>query len=337
MKYYNPEGTIRQESLRRLSVFIQNPGRFSLLVLGGRGTGKKSAIQWAYNEAKAQRDDVEDLCMKGDQPTFVSASEMPQTSEELVQLLAENKHKTLVVADIEKIGQRQELLFEAMSTTDGKFGFGDKTFAVRVVFTSSLPADQLRSDQTLLSGKFWDRISQLSVRMPSYLDEPNNIIKDFNSTWDKMEFFKISPEWLSARPKNTKLQMWLEDGASRFEGGFRDLDKIVVLYFNYRLFHYSDSKRILEGVENKVVKDVREDFGTIQLNKEEYDGLSVFRMDSESSWSELEDAFRDQFYRWAKAKYKTMSQIKRNLDISISTFKDQKRERIQARRARKKA
>ena len=316
MKYYNPEGAIRQESLRRLSVFIQNPGRFSLLVLGGRGTGKKSAIQWAYDETKAQRDDVEDLCMKGDQPTF--------------------EHKTLVVTDIEKIGEKQDLIFEALSTTDGMFGFGDKTYAVRVVFTSSLPANQLRSDQTMLSGRFWDRISQLSVRMPSYLDESANIIKDFKCTWDKMEFFKISPKWLAEKPHNTKLQMWLEDGASRFEGGFRDLDKIVVLYFNYRLFHYSNHKRILEEVENKVVSDVRKDFGSIQLNKEEFDGLSVFRMDSESSWSELEDAFRDQFYRWAKAKYKTMSQIRQNLDISISTFKDQKKERIEARRAKNK-
>ena len=132
-------GKIRKKEYEKLKVFLRNPGRFCLFVLGASGTGKHYAIELAFNELK-KNDKLQIDCFK--ELTFIDALEFPNGKEELNLLFKENEHHVLVIEDVEHLNnEQQELLFSALSTTDGKLGVTDKV-EIRVVFTSSIHIDR---------------------------------------------------------------------------------------------------------------------------------------------------------------------------------------------------
>ena len=44
-----------------------------------------------------------------------------------------------------------------------------------------------------------------------------------------------------------------------FEGGFRDLDKLACMYFNYRILFYEERKSILDDIERKIVESIKDE------------------------------------------------------------------------------
>lgn len=320
---------IRGDSYEKLIHFLMNPGRFSVLVLGGRGTGKKTAIQYCYGEAREfssgwAEDKKKSMCLYDKTPLFVEPKEIPIDSDKLDALLKKWNNKTVVLQNVDELSDEQErLLFEAMSTGNGKFGLGSKTNEVRMVFTSSKPVKNLREDEHYMTGIFWDRISQLAVSLPDYQLEPQNILPDFSATWENMSFSKLEGIGkLGTVPRNAILEGFLEDNASKILGGFRDLDKVAVLYLNYRLLYYGEARATFEEKENVVARSTKEDFWKLQLKAIEDDEFVEFRMDSKPSWTELHDSFKIQFRNWAQKKYGSLGKASKKLDIPYDTLKD---------------
>ena len=309
----------RKEAYQKLKVFLANPGKFCLIVLGSRGVGKHFAIESVFEEITSTN---KKHCLEG--LKFIDANDFPENAEKLNELFKVNSFKTVVIEDVEELtNEQQKLLFKALSTTDGTFGISEK-FNLRIVFTSSKDIDKLRTDNDLLLGVFWDRISQLIVELPSYKKDAESIIQDFYCTWEKMRFENIKKyEHFSDTPKNAILEKYLEDNAGKFEGGFRDLDKIACMYFNYRIFHYGDGKKILDETEKKVVASVKEDFfSKSQMQGSSGNDESIFQFELGLTHQELLGKYKMQLRRWACKEFGTIQKAEEKLGFKTGTMKN---------------
>jgi len=318
MSYF---GKKRDEANKKLDVFLRNPGRFCLMVLGDRGTGKHFAIESAFEKVKTQVND--ELCLSS--LNFIKAKEVPSEKEKINDWLGKYDFSTVVIEDVEELTKDQELLlFEALSTTDGSFGIDEKVFKIRMVFTSSLDCDSLREDGVYLTGLFWDRISQLIVELPSYKIEPENIVSDFKATWKKMKFGEIEGyEHLALIPNYFLLESTLENNAEKFEGGFRDLDKFACMYFNYRIFHYDDKKKIEDNIEKLVVESVKSDFfSKSQLHSISGNDNSTFKFEIGLNHKELLTKYKIQLRKWAVKQYKSVGNAEKQLGFKKGSMKN---------------
>ncbi|WP_318640096.1 hypothetical protein [Flavobacterium ardleyense] len=313
----------RESSLDKLKVFLINPGMFSLMVIGDRGVGKRYSIEKVFNDLQEYyKDDLEEKCLK--ELNFVEANSINK-KEDFDKLFEENEFKTLVFEDIDELDEELEkLLFVALSTTDGTFGIKNK-YNLRIVFTSNKSADDLRADGVCLTGILWDRISQLIVEFPSYKTDNSTIQKDFEITWKKMKFENLNEyKTLSSIPRNAKLQRFLEVQSPNFEGGFRDLDKIACLYFNYRIYHYKDRRKIDETLEDQVYRSVVNDF----LSKTQMQGnlgndYSVFEFKKDKTHQELLGDYKIQLRKWAINTYGgTIANAERKLGLKPGSMKN---------------
>lgn len=331
-----PQRVLAYEKLR---TFISNPGMFALMVLGSRGTGKRFAIERAFENVRESLNDdqINELCMT--ELRFVTPYDIPRLNEpsynnnnKMDTFLSENNNMTVVLEDVEGLDSEQEYcLFNALSTKDGKYGIKSKHARVRFIFTSSKPVDELRSNEAQISNILWDRISQLVVEFPSFKTESKEIYSDFVSIWNKMNFSNIKKyNGLDKCPQSERMKSFIENNADKFEGGFRDLDKIAILYFNYRIYYYHDSRKINDDIEEMVFRDMKNDFfGRSQL-KEEPKGIeNIF--DFDNNYNTLEDitsAFKVQLRKWALSKYPTLGLAAKKLDCSIHTLKNYREEAI---------
>ena len=220
---YQHEPTKRREVIKKLEGYLLNPGRFSVLVLGLHGTGK---THWLHclQEAHKELD-----CLSGiiSVNARLAQDERQDYWQEKIQ---QASGKLLLIEDVEKLSQEtQEILFEGISTDrKGRVGFGKKEVELRVAFTSTYDIKTLR-DTDQLSNKFFDRIAQFVVRFPTYLDtKSEGVWQDFLESWKKMNFQE------QTKPPH-RLKDWVEYNAYKFNGNFRDLDKIIINWHNCRL------------------------------------------------------------------------------------------------------
>lgn len=328
-------GQKRIEAFEKLKCFLSNPGMFSLVVLGSRGSGKHFSIEKAFAHLKENIEDEpkKELCLE--EIKFVSALDFPKDKEGLDELFQSNISKTLVIEDFETLNELQKLLLlDALSTVNGKFGISEKV-DIRILFTSSEKIDSLRTVTDATSLLLWDRISQLVVEFPSFQEEGTNILIDFENTWTKMAFHKLEKfKQLAAYPGLTQLEVFLENKKAEFVGGFRDLDKIACLYFNYRIYHYGEKRKIDNAIEEKVFEDVKADFsGKTQMNEEDNTAAFIFdfnevKSSNNSQYPSLDDfniQFRIQLRKYL-TEYKkwSLSKAATNLDCSIHTLKNYK-------------
>lgn len=323
-------GKQRTSAFNKLKVFLANPGKFCLIVLGERGSGKHYAIESAFDEINKSAD--KELCLKG--LKFLDPSEIPDQADTLNKLFKEHQFKTIVIEDVEELkDEQQKLLFKALSTKDGTFGISE-SYKLRIVFTSSKEIESLRTDNDLLLGFFWDRISQLVVEFPSFKMEGENVIRDFYSTWKKMKFQETDNfKHLGGIPKNVRLESFLEDNVHVLEGGFRDLDKIACLYFNYRIFHYGKQKKITDEIERLVIDSVKDDFlSRSQMKGSSVNDQSVFRFEIGLNHQELLSKYKAQLRRWAVKEYGTISKAEAKLGFGAGTMKNYKEKKIAIKR-----
>ena len=313
----------REQSYKKLKNFMINPGRFSLTVLGDRGVGKKHAIKKVYQDLEKNKNNYD--CLAG--INFIDAIKFPDSPKRIDNLLKKNQMQILVVEDVDLLKtDQQRLLFKAMETLDGYFGIKSKSFKLRIVFTSSAPIESLRTTQEHLLGYFWDRISQLIVYFPNFEEESALVVSYFKSIWKKMKFEEIKDfKHLSSTPSLARLESFLENNCAVFEGNFRDLDKLAIMYFNYRIFHYNDSKKISKDIEEKVLTSVKNDFlEKSQLKTPTHNDLSYFKIREGFTMEELKKQFRNRVKEWGKNKYKTITAAEEKLGLSAGTMKNYK-------------
>jgi hypothetical protein len=314
----------RDEAIAKLKVFLTNPGMFCLIVIGERGVGKRYSIEKAFESIKIENEKLlEEKCLTGLE--FVDASSLA-CGHNFDVFFNQYKNKTLVIDDIDQLHEElQKTLFLALSTTNGKFGTNNN-IPLRLLFTSNKSADELREDGKHLTGILWDRISQLIIEIPSYKIDNSTIQKDFIATWKKMKFEKLEDfKPFATIPSNTKFQKFLDDKSPNFEGGFRDLDKVACLYFNYRIYHYGLKRKIDDNIENMVVNSVIDDFSSkLKTQNNIENELSNFKIIENTLYKELERKFKIQVKQWGKKKHHTISNAEKKLGLGQGTMKNWK-------------
>ncbi len=276
----NTQPQKRRKEIKLLEAYITNPGRFSILILGDRGTGKKKWINTIFDKYKPK--DAPDKAI-----IINSIGALPSTEYWTKQFDKANKG-ILLVNDVEQLSkENQEILFDGIGTQDGKYGFNTKEYEIRIIFTSSLSIAALRDTEKYLTHKFFDRIAQLVVRFPNFNECANTISKDFKITWSKFEFKEV--------PYPEALEHWLQTNAQRLHGNFRDLDKLCIVWNNYQLMGYSEDV-ILKNIKN----DFFEYYRFPEANKEDVIELHFSR--EESYQNALHD-FKSKYKAWAKKEF----------------------------------
>lgn len=279
---YQDEPPERAKAIKKLEGYLRNPGRFSILMLGLHGTGKThwlTTLQQAHNTAD---------CLTG--TVIVNAGLAMHTSQDYWEEQFEKaRGKLLVVEDIDKLSKEmQEILFEGMSTGEGgKFGFEEKKYELRIAFTSIYSIKTLRDSDTL-SNKFFDRIAQFIVELPSYVDIKKGIWADFKKSWKKMHFKK-------QKSIPIKLKGWLEFNSHKFNGQFRDLDKIAINWHNYRLIGEN---------EEHILDLVTKDFSTYLHYPEHSTELpTAFYLKEKEDFAANLQAFKKYYKSWLTKEY----------------------------------
>jgi hypothetical protein len=291
----------RADAIKKLEGFLLNPGRFSVLVLGMRGTGKTHWIQ------QIQKHHSDNKHLTG--LIIVNAALAKNSNQDYWDDKFKKAHnKLLVIEDVEKLSKEsQEILFDGLSTGEGaKYGFDEKKYEFRLVFTSTYDVKTLRDTEEYLSHKFFDRISQFVIKLPSYSDLKHTVWRDFESTWKKMKF-KSKNEM-----PGDQLRNWLETISQKLHGHFRDLDKIAINWHHYRT---------LDIKEDDILALVKDDFTELFHFPEHKSELSdSFNIDSRLNWEANLRDFRRLYKDWIKVKYGSLRKGEKEAGISYRTM-----------------
>jgi hypothetical protein len=328
-------GEKRKIALKKAMAFMANPGMFCFVITGNRGVGKKFMIEKCFLEYLEFNtlEDCEELRLQG--YIIVTDLNSPTSEKELDALFLKNLNRTIIFEKFENYSvETQKVIFNALSTTNGKFGISKKV-NVRVGFLTSRTIGELRNGVNNLLPLLWDRISQLIIEVPSLGEVGENIWEAFESSWIKMKFKQIKAyEELAEMPKIESLKHFLEKRRKEFVGGFRDLDKLASLYFNYRILIYEQNFKITTDKENRVFNSVVADFiGKTQMAKSDDNTPYLFDFNNipgveQGKIPELEYIllqFKMQLRKWLEEDKKiSMKNAAEQLKCSVHTLKKYK-------------
>jgi DNA-binding NtrC family response regulator len=282
--FYEKEPEYRKTVIGQLVNYLKDSGMFSILLLGKRGTGK---THWL--EKIVEHDDSDCL-----EKIITINAWITKDSDEIFwqKQFEKADNGLLVIDDIEELSkQSQAILFEFLSTKNGKYGWDKKEIQCRVVFTSTLNVKTLRDSEQYLLHKFFDRISQFVVQFPSFDDNNKNIWNDFKATWEKMQFS-------TDKMPNDKFRTWLNENSHKFHGNFRDLDKLAINWHNYQ-----QSDLEIDKVFEKVTKYFFELYHFPE-KKSENDNVFYINQDLDY-YKEIQPNFKNFVKSYAKKLYGT--------------------------------
>lgn len=283
----------RREAISKLGHALRNPGYFSTLLLGERGTGKSYWLDRQAADAKLKLDVLH--------PAF--SEETPEWWQQQFEFA---NGGILAVDEADQLSKKsQDILLRVLSTRNGRFGWEKKSLAVRTVFISSKPIALLRDSDEKFSHPFFDRIGQLIIEMPNLKDISQfDIWKDFMATWKKMNFDTKKPQY--------KWQVWLERQQQQLHGNFRDLDKICINYDHFQRMGHD---------EQTAFEQTKKDFEQLfHFPQQQADPDFTFEFQKGKTKKEIDGGFRAQFKRWAKKTYGTYENAAKHLQCSARTF-----------------
>jgi hypothetical protein len=262
----------RQVVINDLVACLTNPGRFSVLILGERGTGKSHWLKQIVNEY-SDKD-----CLSG--MVTVNGWVAKDAGKDFWEsIFTEANNKLLVIDEVEVLSKMtQAILFEFLSTDNGLFGWIEKKYQCRIVFTSTFEIKSLRDTEEYLLHKFFDRISQFVVSFPSFSSSNYSVWEDFEATWLKM---KYSNDNLPNKP----FKDWLANNSHKFHGNFRDLDKLAINWRNYQLREFN---------EDNILKKIVQDFSsTYHFPEHKSESENAFYISTDQKfYQDIQPAFR---------------------------------------------
>lgn len=292
-KLLNAQPRKRKEKIKILASFLKNEGRFSTLVLGDRGTGKK---YWTGQVSISLEKKFH----------LVNAALTEATVSYWEEQFQKADNGVLVIKDVEKLGKdSQELLFEGLSTLQGEglFGFENKIYAIHPVFTSSKHISMLRDSDKYLNPKFFDRTAQLVVKFPNFKECGNGYKNDLQSCWEHFSFNTDYPK---------KLEDWLETKMESLHGSFRDLHKMCINWNNYQKAGWN---------ENDILKQIENDFNDFyHIPEQNKDAIFEIHFSDGKTYQELQDEFKKQLKSWAKEAFSSNRKAAEMLQISHRTM-----------------
>lgn len=289
----------------QLKYYLINPGRFSILIIGERGTGKTQLIKELATESgnvvvancAAFSDDTmaESELFGHKKGAFTGANENKKG------LFEEADKGVLFLDEVHNLSKRvQEKLMTALQTEGsgkrkGMFmirGLGESTpryVSVRPVFASNLSIVELKKR---LLPDLYDRISQLVLEIPSLKDRKLNLKKEFAKVWEEMLF-----EEENAIPILNTFYKWLN--SLTLEGNYRTLQNIAINWHQGRLMKLSTEENVFDFVKTQIL-----DYHTYD---ETVNKSFKFNFRKGSKKKEMEKEYRKAMYEWAKENYQGLT------------------------------
>lgn len=290
----------RDEVQKKLDLILKNPGFFSILILGDSGTGKSFLINSCLSDDEKKK------------AGFYYPFEIGETIEDISKIF---EKEFIIIKNIEELTiNQQNILFKALSTSNGEIGLKENVGFKRIIFTSCYDVIQLRENREHLTDRFWDRISQLVIKVPSFKDYSVEIRNDFKSVWEKMDF-KEFPKL----PDDGEFSVWLTDNCRTFSRNFRDLDSIAILWHQYRIIEYGNSlQKFKSEIEARIFRKVREDFEDFtHFPTQKTDTSNIFEFEKGKTWEQIERNFHSKFKNWAKNEYDTIKNATEQLNMPL--------------------
>ena len=289
------KNNIREEIKKKIASFLENPGYFSILILGNSGSGKEFFLKSFFKKKE----------INSNKYCIFQPYEIGNTEEEISNVFVKKFIEELT--DLQ-----QNILHKALSTSDGKIGLNKNIGLKRIIFTSTFNVEQLRDSKEHISDRFWNRISQLVVEFPSFKEYSANIVHDFKSVWEKMEFQEYPKV-----PIDSEFQFWLRENCGTFAGNFRDLDTIAILWHQYRLIEYKGLKQKYKSdIETRIFRKVRNDFESFNhFPTQKSDTSNSFEFEKGKTWEQIERGFKSKFKTWAKREYVTIKNATEELKM----------------------
>lgn len=236
----------RRNAVEELYRYMTDEGRFSILLLGLHGVGKTF---WIDKIVEFIQDNDKALDYYMSKIIRINCCICANKDEYYWNEIFEKADGGIIIFDyVEYLDQKSQfILFEILSTNNGKFGYLEKKFACRVIFTSSLKIESLRDLGSPLAPNFFGRISNFVVKLPDFTECSNYIEKDFAKSWNKMCY----PDPYNEIPSE-RFITWIKENAHKFHGNFRDLDNLTMNWHNCKVNGYSDEDTF------KIVKETFE-------------------------------------------------------------------------------
>ena len=124
--------SIRKQAIKKLQSAILYPGMNSILVIGDTGTGKTHWINEIISSAPNNT-----YCKAGS--NFYYGGLCESTKNFWKQVMISSNNKVLIIEEVEKLTMvSQDLLFDALSTVNGAYGFEDKSYRFILIFEPGL-------------------------------------------------------------------------------------------------------------------------------------------------------------------------------------------------------
>jgi DNA-binding NtrC family response regulator len=287
----------RKTSIEKLQKMMNYQGRFPILVIGDAGTGKTHWI----NELATEAVEFKNI-------NYIYSGLTEDSVDYWTNQLEKCNQSFLIIEEVEKLSSKsQDILFDALSTTNGLYGFEKKELIIRIIFTTTFPIKKIRDDRRYLSAKFFDRISQFVVEFPNFDMTQAKIFDDFTATWDKI--FENDESYKLQCPKSKNTKQWLETEAYRMHGNFRDLDKIVI---NWNLYQMEGKQEV------EILEIIKSEFKHLLNNPSQkiYDD-NTFVFIEDANYGDILNDFRMKLKKWALAMHNN-DKIKASKMLGVS-------------------
>lgn len=286
-----------------LEQFLRNPGRFSVLILGERGTGKTKWVKQIAEEKLGAKVIIANCASFSDDTMAESElfghakGSFTGASADKTGLFKEADKGILFLDEVHTLSPRVQekimtsLQTEGSGTHKGKFcirrlGDNSATYvSVRPVFASNLKLEELRKR---VLPDLYDRISQLVVEFPSLLNSNFDFYGEFKKVWSDMQFKEFP-----IVPSSQEFKKWLK--RIPLEGNYRTLQSIAISWHQGRLIFKDKS-------EDSVFDFVREQFSKFHSTSGVVQNQKTYNFRKGLSKKELELEYQKALYDWAISK-----------------------------------
>ncbi len=326
LKFYPHTKSKKRELVNnKIKIFI-NSG-FSVLLLGGRGTGKSSTIRTLKDEKKIH---LSGQLIEANCASFTNSqiAESELFGHKKGAFTGANVDKTGLIKDAEqgvlfldefhhldKLTQAK--LMKAFQTDKRnnfkirRVGDNEETIVqnVKLVFATNRTIEELHE---ILLPDFYDRVVQYVVEIPSVKDTLEDLQDDWKSIFDRLYNGKVPA------PIDNNLFKWIK--TLPLEGNFRDLENIAK---DYKIFgDFDDATRQEICSEMKIpvsaFEYAKKCYEMYHSNPPSMDKIEVKIDDNDAQ--NIEKEFHQRLTDWAIKKFGSRKEAAIQLNVSEKTL-----------------
>jgi len=251
----------REKAKELLKHYLSNPGRFSILIFGERGTGKSMWVNYFAKIMNIHKDNFIEISCASFTDDNIAEVELFGVKKgvftgvyEREGVFEKAKNGILFFDEIHTLSPRvQEKLMTTLQTEpngkyQGQFSFSvvgettKKYSNARVVFATNKTVTELKKE---LLPDFYDRVAQLIVEFPALKETKKTLLDDFANVWDNMDF-----KHKNEKPILKEFSKWLK--RINLSGNYRDLEKIAILWHQGRLMNLETEEKIFEWIKSQI-------------------------------------------------------------------------------------